>query len=197
MGDETRGRDFWPQYSSLPVEWTDFGDREDYFAEYAIVGAIPSILVDTLSTGTIDPNLQECFRQVFSQTAFLIKRNRDPFKCKDARFAAAILERILIRENTPLPTLGIERQALRFHEMSSLVSELDDNNTEIGWELDEAVDLKSVLEAAIDRDDFVLDPAFEFRANRPDRDCLLGSEAEAKFLDDWVPRELGRAAGHL
>ena len=193
MGEEKRGSDNWPHNSSLPVEWTEFGDRDFYFAEYSTVGAIPSILIDTLSSGTTDKDLQDCFSKVFSQTAFLIKRNRDALKCKEARFAAVILEKILIRGNTPLPTLGFERQALRVHELSGMVRELDDDDPEIGWESDEVVDLKSIVQLAIDRDDFVLDPAFEFHANRPD--CVLGSEAEAKFLNDWVPRELGCSAG--
>lgn len=65
----------------------------------------------------------------------------------------------------------------------------------MGWESDLSADPDALLSAVIlERDDFALDPAFDFDANR--RAPLMGSRAEARFLNEWVPRELGPSAGH-
>lgn len=194
--------------TSIPVEWWEFGDRGSHFAEYTPVGAIPGILLENLSqqardsfskstarfAGTDTPNPVDCLRKVLSQTVFLINRERALIPSDDARFAASILEKLLMRGNTPLPTLGIERQALQLNALSDSVEEISSTEPEMGWYCDLVADAAGILRAVIDRDEFSLDPAFDYKVGRDN--SVLGSEAEAKFIHNWVPDALGESAGH-
>ena len=179
----------------MPVEWSESGDRPGRFAEYVAVGAIPGILLEGLSRSTRDQGPFEVLRNVLSQSVFLLRRDRRGVSSEVARFATSLIEKLLTRGLTPLPTLGIEHEALRLHGPFDFVRELDADEPEVGWESDLCADPDAVLSAAIlERDDFALDPAFDFDADR--RAPLMGSRAEARFLNEWVPRELGPSAGH-
>ena len=130
---------------SNPVEWWEFGDRNSHFAEYTPMGAIPGILLESLSQQAVDPSPNavdppavtdtpiEYLRKMLSQTAFLINKERDLIHLDDSRFVASILEKLLMRGSTPLPTLGIERQALQLHGLSDSVEEIGNSQLEIGW----------------------------------------------------------------
>lgn len=179
----------------MPVEWRESGDRPGRFAEYVTVGAIPGILLEGLSRSTRDQGPVEALRKVLSQSVFLLRRDRLGVSSEVARFAASLIEKLLTRGLTPLPTLGIEREALRLHGPFDSVRELNADEPEVGWESELSANPDAVLSAAIlERDDFALDPAFDFDANR--HAPLMESRAEARFLNEWVPRELGPSAGH-
>ncbi|MDE0101163.1 MAG: RecQ family ATP-dependent DNA helicase [Bryobacterales bacterium] len=105
-----------------------------------------------------------------------------------------MIDKILTRGRTPLPTLGIEREALRVHGPFNSVAELGADESEVGWESTMFADPAAVLATAVQRDSFALDEALNYRTQRlvP----LMGSEAEANFLNKWVPEHLGPTAGH-
>lgn len=180
--------------TQMPVEWRESGDRRGRFAEYVTVGAIPGSLLESLSGSAHDHGRVEVLRKVLSQCVFLLRRDRNGESSEVARFTASLIEKLLTRGCTPLPTLGIEREALLLHGPFDSIRKLDANDPEIGWESDLSADPAAVLSASIHRDDFALDPVFDFAANR--HDSLMGSRAEARFLNEWVPRELGPSAGH-
>lgn len=163
--------------SPMPVEWQESGDRREFFAEYEAVGAIPGILLGGLSrssrnnfAGSADRTGREVsgeapsfvmLRKVLSQSVFLVKRDRPGVHLGVVRFAASLLEKLLTRGQTPLPTLGIEREAFRLHGPFNFVREFGDEDPEVGWESDLEVDPVAILSAAIDRDRFMLDAAFD------------------------------------
>ena len=195
----------------FPVEWSEVGDRDAHFPHYVQIGSCPGILMQGLFQSNFDYSANsasragveefkeirdaaEGIRKILSQTAYLIKRDRKQETSEDARFAASILEKLLMRGSIPLPTLGLEREAIKLHNLSDSVEEMNDEDPETGWRSDIFADPVRVLEAMIHRDKFVLDPAFDYQVNRSDP--TIGSWAEAMFLNEWVPRELGESAGH-
>ena len=140
----------------------------------------------------------ERLQQALSQCALLSRRSRPRQATGHARLAGALLVKILQRGRTPLPTLNVERQALRTYGFLDAVHDLKAEGAEIGWELRSGVGPRPTPEAVLatltDRTPFALDPAFRFE---PGSDTgLLGSDAETWFLEKWVPEALGRSAGH-
>ena len=122
--------------SKLPVPWTESGDRSDFFAEYVTVGAIPGVLLDSFSQSNADQgwvnrntsptnhhaqSQTKALSKALSQTVFLQRRDRPGESSEVAHFAASLIEKLLTRGRTPLPTLGIEREALALCGLSDLV----------------------------------------------------------------------------
>ena len=186
------------QSQEIPVAWSDYKNRKTHLAKYVSVGAVPAVLYESLSADAFHRDQSRVstlkrLRRFLSQTAFLLKGDWEGFSV-EARFASSILEKILMRGTAPFPTLEIEREALKIcglHD-SEEIEEMDLDHPEVGWKSDMYPDSTAVLESVIDRDNFVLDPSFESRgANRPD--TISGHVA--KFLNEWVPRELGNSAG--
>ena len=178
--------------SLLPVEWIEGISRHDFIPEYVAVGAIPGILHDRL-------NHDARVKQALSQCVLLSRRSRERQEAVEhPRFASALLLKLLRRGRTPLPTLNVEREALRTHGFLDKVSEFGPGNAEVGWEPRSGVFLRvspeAVLSAVTERVPFVLDPVFGFGPESGEP--LLQSEAEAWFLNEWVPRALGPTAGH-
>ena len=176
----------------LPVEWTEGVTRDGFVPEYASVGAIPGIFHDRLSC---DARLT----QVLSQCVLLSNRGRERHApSDDSRFASALLLKILRRGRTPLPTLRVERVALRARGLLDRVTELGADGPEVGWrhrpEAPLRTDPESVLSLAIRRVPFTLDREL---GSPPGSDhSLLQGRAERRFLNEWVPKALGPSAGH-
>ena len=176
--------------ASLPIAWKGV-PRADFITEYVSVGAMPGILQEQL-------NHDEQLERALSQCV-LLSRQSGPRQADDhASLASALLAKILQRGRIPPPTLGIEREALRTHGLLDAVRDLEAEGTEMGWELRPGArphaNPESVLAALIDRAPFALDPAFGFE---PGSDtALLDSDAEARFLEQWVPQALGPSVGH-
>ncbi len=196
----------------MPVEWEEFGDRGMYFADYIPIGSCPGTLTQSLFYGNYDytakfpdgesgtHGLKEVsdpagsIRKILSQTVLLMREDRKRLEIEDSRFVASILEKILMRGNTPLPTFRIEREALKLHGLSDSVEEMEINAPEVGWKEDLHADPARILGAMIDRPGFELDRVFDY--GPINHNSTLGSREESKFLTEWVPRELGESAGH-
>ena len=189
----------------MPTEWSEYGHRPNYFAQYVTIGAMPSVLMENwpLLLDDFDSashaSLQKwspitALQRVLSQSVFLIRENRPQNRHEESRYAAHIVEKILKRGITPWPTLGVEREALELNGPFDFVRELDANHDEEGWESNMNVRVPEVLSAILERDNFELDPSFEYSIYR--EDSTIASWAESKFLDKWVPEHLGVSAGH-
>ena len=194
----------------IPVEWEEFGDRGMYFADYVPIGSCPSTLTRSLfrcdhiskftNNGAGISELEEIrdsmesIRKILSQTVYLMKRDRNRLENEDSLFAASILEKLLMRGNTPFPTFRIEREALKLYGLSDSVEEMEVNAPEVGWKTDLRPDPVRILGAMIGRPEFKLNDVFSYSLTR--HDLTLGSIEEHKFLNEWVPQELGESAGH-
>ena len=180
-----------PSRALLPVAWIEEAPRTEFVAEYVSVGAIPGVVREHLSR---DPRVE----RALSQCVLLSRRNRPRQAAEHARLASGLLVKILQRGGAPLPTLEVEREALRVHSLLAVVRDLAAEGIETGWESRPGTRLSTsaaaVLAILTDRASFALDPAFGFD---PVSDAtLLQSEAEAWFIDHWVPDALGASAGH-
>ena len=190
---EPRGEPEQPSHrpATLPVDWTEGTTRADFVPEYLSVGAIPGVLRDRLRH---DARLQ----QVLSQCVLLSRRDRTRAGTTDSRLSSALLLKLLRRGRTPLSTLNVEREALRAHDLFDQVSEFGPASPEVGWNsLPGAlsrVTPEMVLSMATERLPFILDPTFGFDSGSDV--SLLQSDAEAAFLNEWVPAALGPSAGH-
>ena len=110
-----------------------------------------------------------------------------------ARLAGALLVKLLQRGRTPLPTLEIEREALRVCGLLDAACDLATEGDQMGWELPpgaRAAHERPMLfwRLSLTERPFTLDPAF---------DALLQSDVEARFLEHWVPEALGPRGGSL
>lgn len=177
--------------AALPVSWQEGVRRLDFVSEYVSVGAMPGLLREQLHQ---DKRLE----QALSQCIVLSGRGRSRHPSDHARFVSALLVKVLQRGRTPLPTLEVEREALRAHGLMDEVQDLEVEGHEVGWELRPGVRRpvtpENVLAVLAERKPFVLDPAFSFAHGS--ETGLLGSDAEMRFLDGWVPDVLGPSAGH-
>ncbi len=176
----------------LPVEWIEGARRPGFIAEYVSVGAVPGILRDRLGR---DARL----KQALSQCVLLSSRSRERRQAGEhVRYAGALVLKVLRRGRIPYPTLNVEEEALRANGFLGSASESGADGSEVGWQPPPGgaprTSAEAVLSRAVARGPFVLDPAFAFDAGADE--ALLQSEAEAWFLEKWVPRALGPAAGH-
>ena len=152
---------------------------------------MPSVLYEHLSS---DVNLG----RALSQCVLLSRRSRSRQASDHARLVSALLIKLLQRGQTPLPTLAVEREALRVHGFLDAVQDLEDQGTEMGWRPRPRTQLytspEAVLAVLADKAPFTLDPVFGFGLGSDV--ALLQSDAEARFLEHWVPNVLGASAGH-
>lgn len=185
----------------MPVAWQDSGDRSEFYAEYVAIGAIPGVLINSLSewnSGQVADgkgNAQaESLNKALSQTAFLIRRDRIGKSSDTTRFAASLIEKLLTRGSTPLPSLGVEREALKLNDLEDTVSELGADDPELGWDSDLVADHSTVVSGVIERANFAADPEINYASgsHAPPAGCL----EKERFLNHWVPKELGPTAGH-
>ncbi len=181
-------------FESIPVGWTEPGRRIDYIPAYHSVGAFP---------GTLGPHLHDdanavLMRQVISQCVVLsnLDRSRNYDPTEDARFAGDLLLKLLRRGKAPLPTLEVEREALRARNLLESVKEYrgKDGVGWNGWQHGVRAASEMVVAVALTRKAFVLDQ--NHRSEGDEEFGLLESAAEATFLSEWVPAALGLSAGH-
>ncbi len=175
----------------LPVAWVEGARRSGFIPEYVSVGAMPGVLRDRLGK---HPALEK----LLTQCHFLSRRGRSRQDATPhARLVSALLGKILQRGRTPLPTLEVEREALRLHGFLERAHDLSADGIEIGWELQDAVTTRvsagGVLAAIAARCPFSLDPEFSIDAGSH---ALLQSPEEAWFINQWVPDALGPSAAH-
>lgn len=180
----------------LPVEWREYADRSEFIAEYVTIGAMPGVMRNAWAPELPGKTKRkaEALGKVLSQSVFLLRRDRRGISSEMSRFAASLLEKVLTRGSTPLPTLSIEQSALELHGPFDSLRNFSDDHEQIGWQSDLKFDEAAVISALIERDNFELDSELDYTEERVDP--LMGSLAEASFLNEWVPTELGRTAGH-
>ncbi len=176
----------------LPVEWIEGVRRADFIPEYVSVGARPGVFRDTLGQNAR-------LTRALSQCVVLSSRSRERGEAVEhVRFATALLIKLLRRGHTPLATLDVEREGLRTHGLLDRVSEFCEDVADVGWAPQPGASLRLtdevVLSKLTEKVPFILDPAFDFDPGSDQ--SLLQSQAEAWFLNQWVPTALGTAAGH-
>ncbi len=201
-GTRRHGKERRPEHTSpavhsthrelLPVEWIEGARRNDFIPEYVSVGARPGILNDRLGQ---DARLT----RALSQCVLLSRRSRERGDSVEyVRFAVSLLLKLLRRGQTPMPTLEVEREALRTHGLFDRVNAAGQNEAEVGWELRAGPPLRftaeTILARITEKTPFILDSAFDFD---PDSEAsLLQSHVESWFLNQWAPAALGPCAGH-
>ena len=178
-----------------PVAW--ISARDALTEEYATIGAIPGCVHEWL-TG------DERIANALGQCLLIYDHRRDRPCTGEAELPSALLLKLLQRGRTPLPTLEVERAALRHRGLLSEATDLElEGRQELGWELpigsrsSRHALTEAVLGRAARRCAFVLDAEFDFVESVEDANRQgLGSSAEALFLKQWVAEHLGPEAGH-
>ncbi len=201
-GTRRRGEDRRPKQPSerprsthgelLPVEWIEGVRRNDFIPEYVSVGAKPGVLNVRLGQ-------DERLTRALSQCVVLSRRSLGRGEpVEHVRFATSLLVKFLRRGQTPMPTLEVEREALRTHGLFDRVNASGQDNAEVGWEPRADAPLRftaeTILARVTEKTPFVLDSAFDFDPDS--EESLLQSQAESWFLNQWVPAALGTCAGH-
>lgn len=178
-------------YDALPVTWIERAGLREHIAEYVSIGAMPGVVKDDLIGGPATERL-------LSQTLLLYRRDRDSFASDHARLTSGLSIKLLQRGRTPLPTLGVEREALRANGALGQVDDLSQNSKELGWELHTNAALpvtpESILKVLTARRPFALHPPLDYQGTQ--RIALFDSELESWFLTQWVPDTLGPEAAH-
>ncbi len=140
-------------------------------------------------------------QQMLSQCLLLFRRSpHRPAPADHVQLVTAILGKLLQRGRTPLPTLEVEREALRSHGLLEPARDLSDDGIEMGWELPQAltagVSAEDIMASMARRCRFSLDPEFAGAAGASSSSDLLQSPPEEEFLCRWVPDALGASAAH-
>ena len=175
----------------LPVAWNEGTRRVEYIPEYLSVGSMPGVARHKFGEDTI-------LEQILTQCVLLSRRTRTRAGASEhSQMTSAILAKILQRGRIPLPSLELEREALRKHELLEAVRDLSVDGVELGWALSESVIASTSATALVaalgERCEFSLDPSFDYSSAS---DPLLQSPEETWFLEQWVPSALGESAAH-
>ena len=179
-------------FASLPVGWVEGAARSEYVPEYVSVGAMPGVFREELAH-------QADLGRILGQSLMVTSRMRPRSSCSEhAGLVSALLVKMLQRGRNPLPTLAVEREALRAYGLLKSAVNLSDEGVEEGWEFRPGtisrIDPEGLLAVATERSAFTLDSAFDFVPGS--HTALLQSDAEARFLKHWVPEALGPSVGH-
>ena len=170
-----------------PVTWSDRVGRQGWIAEYISIGSLPGIAKKDL-----DPP-DDSLSRVLSQSYLLTSRSRDRALSEDARLISSVIQKILQRGRVPLPTLGIEKAALKNNDMWDWVTELPDSSPELGVELARtyqgSFSKTLAIQVMTERQPFLLDDEFSLGVDR--EVPLFDSEHEVKFYTDWLPKTFG------
>ena len=177
----------------LPVEWRARKVPSGFLCEFAAVAAVPEFAVPD------DRQLARALRQAVPGDCVLFSADRDRTSGDSDSYAAGLfLTKILQRGRAPMPTLSVEREAVRAHDLLATVEDLgeDGYSATLGWRPRETgrscVSAEGAAGVLAERRQFVVDREFEAVAD----DSLFDSPLEYWFLADWVPRYLGPKAGH-
>ena len=176
-------------HGSLPVEWREKVFRDGWSVEYVPIGSLPGVIRGLRGIGSGGTG-----SRLLSQTALFRNRSR-PGKRVDAhaKRVAGLFAKFLQRGEVPLPTLGIERAALEYHRLLDEVDDVSKDGIELGWtarpggHFSSEGALNGLLSGLVRRGDFNLDDAIA---------RSFDSDPKRRFISDWVPRNLGRSAGH-
>ena len=173
----------------LPVEWKEKDFRDGWSVEYVPIGSLPGVIRGLRGIGSGGTG-----SKLLSQTALFrnLSRRGKSVNAHTKR-VAGLFAKFLQRGEVPLPTLGIEKAALEYHGLLDEVDDVSKGGIELGWtarpggRFSSEDALKGLLSWLVKRDDFNLDGAIARSFN---------SDSKRRFISDWVPRNLGRSAGH-
>ncbi len=178
-------------YDALPVTWFEGTGLREHIAEYVSIGALPGVAKDDLPK-----NL--ALERLLSQTLLLYRQDRESFPSNHSDMVSGLLIKLLQRGHAPLPTLGVEREALHVNGILDKVDDLNHVGKEVGWELGpgdaQQATLEAILKVLSGRTPFMLHPPFDYQ--NAQRASLLGSQMESWFLNQWVADTLGPEAAH-
>ena len=171
----------------LPVRWHETRQRLDYDAEYVTIGSIPGLIRETFED-------DEVVRKLLCDSLVLSRRGRETAEVDDhSRIVSALSLKLLQRGRMPLPTLEVERAAIRAFDLEDHTNDLNKiDGGELGWES------KSGRQYSIHRGKFVsrLSQRRKFELEADFQETLLDSPHEVQMITQWVPRNLGDDAGH-
>ncbi len=168
----------------LPVRWSESFDRLGFQAKYVPVGSLPGLVSNVFRR-------DQDIAKTLSHTLILRRNDRRESRASsDQKFVPTLMKKLLQRGLAPLPSLDIERQAIKESDISGI--EDASNEVELGWILDFKTAnhpqfRREFLSALCHRRPFSLDPQISSQ---------FDSEAERKFINNWVPEQLGPDAGH-
>ena len=175
-----------PMEMTVPVDWTEGSPRTRFNYEYVPIGSVPGILMTRAG-------ISEDLKRLLSHTLLLRSKDRQLGEATEhARLTSGLLAKLLQRGYAPLPTLEVERAALKRYSLIEAAEDLADDKVEMGWR----------LSPDTTRTDFYGELASElvdkgpFALSDEAREALLQSDAEVEFLTEWVPRNLGLSAGN-
>jgi ATP-dependent DNA helicase RecQ len=175
--------------TQVPVPWSDRISRQGWIAEYTTIGSLSGF--SRGPQGDQDGILIDCL----SQTLVLSRRSRPRSSSEAQKAAASLLGKILQRGRSPLPTMAVERAAIRTNDLERSITEFPEDSSELGFDLARGKLSRVDLIAALSkRSDFVL--GSEFSYSRASETPLFDSQMEEKFISQWVPAKISPAAGH-
>ena len=119
----------WSTSVTVPVDWTEGAPRAGFNYEYASIGSLPGVLADRISG-------EDALKRLLSHTVLLSTKDREQGGATDhARLTSGLLAKLLQRGYAPLPTLDIERAALKHYGLIAAAKDLAEDEVEIGWRL--------------------------------------------------------------
>lgn len=176
---------------ALPVTWIEGVGLREHIAEYASIGALPGVVRDDLPKDL-------ALERLLSQTLLLYRQGRKSFPSDHSDMVSGLLVKVLQRGHTPLPTLGVEREALRVNGIIDKVDDLSQIGKEVGWDLGQGTaqrpSLEVILKALSGRLPFVLHQPLDY--HNAERTSLVDSQMESWFLNRWVADTLGPEMAH-
>ena len=171
----------------VPVRWHESRQRTDYDAEYVSIGSMPGLIRDSFKD-------DETVRKLLCDSLILSRRRREVADVDElARLKSALCLKLLQRGRMPLPTLEIERSAIRAFDLDKHTNDLGEGESgELGWKT------KTGRPYGIDRLQFVarLSERCDFTLEANFQETLLDSPYELELMTSWVPKQLGNEAGH-
>ena len=175
-----------PENMTIPVDWREGEPRTKFNCEYLSIGSVPGVIREGVGEN-------QTLKRLLSHTLLLWSNDREVGEVTEhARLTSALLAKLLQRGHTPLPTLEIERAALKRHKLIDKVVDLEKDEVEVGWQLKSGLRntdcYREIVGEWITKEHFSL--------AEEAKDSLLQSENEVEFLTKWVPSNLGLTAGH-
>lgn len=178
-------------HQTEPVHWRDGLPRKDYYSEYVNIGAVPGFVAGKASLSDI------AVRRAASQTLLLSKRRHPAEVSADQKAISSVLQKLLTRGALPLSTLRVEKTIIRTCRLSDDVNDLDEKNSEVGWEWTSKFP-RGLTHEIID--------AFSCRTKISDENVarlaettlvdVLDGENEQYFFAKWLKRAIGRNMLH-
>ena len=178
-----------------PVKWGvgDYkGFRQGWFVNHTFIGSLPFFAFNQIN------KRNHKLKSLLSQTQILLKRTRhfSSTKNQDAFHVSILLQKILQRGKLPFSTLSLEETAIKENKVSRFIDELDLASDDVGYkikkEFNNLITEDSILSVMSEKTIFKCDEEFSKSSSKK----LFDSDLEKKFLNEWVPNNISKEAGH-